>query len=70
MNVVSRSDSDHPWRAAFMADPDQQFDRLLSGYARLQDLSGAAPADVARAVFGEPGIDQEGREALDRAVLT
>jgi hypothetical protein len=70
MNVVSRPDSDHPWRAAFMADPDQELDRLLSGYARLKDLSGAAPADVARAVFGEPGIDQEGREALDRAALT
>lgn len=69
MNAVSRPDTDHPWRAAFMADPDGELDRLLSGYARLRDLAGAAPADVARAVFGQPGIDQEGSEALDRAVL-
>ncbi|HYG25440.1 MAG TPA: hypothetical protein VD906_00880 [Caulobacteraceae bacterium] len=69
MNVISQHDRRHPWRSAFLKDPDRELERLLAGYAMIEDLSAAQPGDVVRAVFGLPGQDSEGVEALDHAVL-
>ncbi len=69
MSQTDHSQARHPWLELFLANPEAETDRLLTGRARIAPYESADAPDAAWLVFGGLTADDVALGTLDAALL-